>query len=154
MTTSYRFGVLSYKIIGAVCALFFAGCAVGAFLARQYPPIAIFAFFIFMGLYMITSAGSSEISERFITHRNLFGTFRMAWAEVRKIEFGTQGSIILHGENKRFALAPAAYWSGKQKPEAFDLLRKTIDQLGIVSYPSNTADYKIHKNVRLREGEA
>ena len=154
MTTSYRFGVLSYKIIGAVCALFFAGCAVGAFLARQYPPIAIFAFFIFMGLYMITSAGSFEISEWFITHRNLFGTFRMAWAEVRKIEFGTQGSIILHGENKRFALAPAAYWSGKQKPEAFDLLRKTIDQLGIVSYPSNTADYKIHKNVRLREGEA
>ena len=154
MTTSYRFGVLSYKIIGAVCALFFAGCAVGAFLARQYPPIAIFAFFIFMGLYMITSAGSFEISERFITHRNLFGTFRMAWAEVRKIEFGTQGSIILHGENKRFALAPAAYWSGKQKPEAFDLLRKTIDQLGIVIYPSNTADYKIHKNVRLREGEA
>ena len=154
MATSYRFGVLSYKIIGTVCTLFFAGCAVGAFLARQYPPIAIFAFFIAMGLYMIASAGSFEISEQFITHRNLFGAFRMTWAEVQKIEFGTQGSIILHGENKRFALAPPPFWSGTQKPEAFDLLRKTVDQLGVVSYPSTTADYKIHKNVRLHEEEA
>ncbi len=113
METSYRFGVLSYKIIGAVCALFFAGCAVGAFLARQYPPIAIFAFFILMGLYMIASAGSFEISESFITHRNLFGAYRMAWAEVQKIEFGTQGSIILHGERKRFALTPPSLLVGQ-----------------------------------------
>lgn len=154
MATSYRFGILSYQIIGAVCSLFFLGCAAGAFLARQYPPIAVFAFFACMGLYMIASAGSFELSEKSVTHHNLLGTFRMTWAEVRRVELGTQGSIILHGEGKRFALAPPAYWSGRQKPEAFELLRKTIEQLGVLTYPSNTADYKVHKNVRVRKGEA
>ncbi|MDQ1832118.1 hypothetical protein [Massilia scottii] len=153
VTSSYTFGVLTYQILGAVCILFSGGCAVGAFLARQYPPIAVFAFFGLMGRYMIANAGRFEISEKFITQRNLFGAFRMAWAEVRRIEFGTQGSIVLHGEHKQFALPPAAYWSGKQKPEAFDLLSKTIDSIGVIKYPSNTADYKVHKNVRVRAGE-
>lgn len=147
---SYRFGVLSYKIIGVICVLFFAGCAVGAFSARQYPPIAIFAFFGLMGIFMIVSAGNFEISEKFVTHRNIFGSFRMAWIDVKKIEFGPQGSIVLHGENMRFVLPPPTFWSGQQKPEAFDLFRRTIEQLGVVSYPSNTADYKTHKNVRIR----
>ena len=152
MEFSYRFGVISYKIIGAICAIFFAGCTVGAFLARQYSPIAIFMFFVLMGAYLIASAGSFEISEKFITHHNLFGVFRMQWVEVKKIEFGRQGTIILHGENKRFVIPPLVFWSGKQKPEALNLLRNTIDQLGVITYPSNTADYKIHKNVRCRAG--
>ena len=149
MTSLYRFGVLSDKIIGVVGTLFFAGCAVGAMLARQYPPSAIFAFFFCMSAYMIVSAGDFEISERDITHRTLFSTFRMAWAQVKKIELGTQGSIILHGENRRFVLAPPAFWSGKQKHEALGFLRKTIEQLGVESYSSYAADYKTHKNVRV-----
>ncbi len=153
MKKSYRFGVNSYRIIGTVCVLFFGGCSVGAFLSRQYPPIAIFAFFVLLGLYMIISTGNFEVSDTFVTHRNLFGTFRMSWAEVQKIELGTQGAIILHGENKRFALPTPAMWSGKQKPEAFGLFCRAIDQLGVVRYPSNTADYKIHKNVRLQSSD-
>jgi hypothetical protein len=152
MTTLYCFGVISYKIIGGVCVLFFTGCAAGAFVAGQYPPITIFAFFTLMGLFMMLSAGSFEISENNITHRNLFGTFTLTWLELTKIEMGTQGTIILHGEGKQFALPPPAYWSGKQKPAAFGLFQKTIESLSVTCYPSNTADYKIHKNVRVRTG--
>jgi hypothetical protein len=150
MTNSYCFGVLSYKIIGAVCVLFFTGCAAGAFVAGQYPPITIFAFFALMGLFMLTTAGSFEISEKDITHRNHFGTFRLTWREVKEVELGTQGTIILHGEGKRFVLPPRAYWSGKQKHAAFGFLHKTIENLSLTCYSSNTADYKIHKNVRMR----
>ncbi len=102
-----------------------------------------------MGLFMMASAGDFEISEKDITHRNLFGTFKLTWLEVKEIELGTQGTIILHGEGKRFALPPPAYWSGKQKPAAFSFLQKTIENLSVICYPSNTADYKIHKNVRV-----
>ncbi|XAH22531.1 hypothetical protein AAFF27_21370 [Xylophilus sp. GW821-FHT01B05] len=153
MANTYRFGVLGYLLIGAVCGLFFIACAVGAFLAQQYPPIAIFAVFILMGLYMVASAGSFEISDKAVTHRNLFGTFRMAWAEVRKVELGTQGAIILHGENKRFALAPPGYWSGRQKTEALALLRKAVERSGAIRYSSYAADFKIHRNVRAPAGQ-
>lgn len=151
---SYRVGVLSYQIIGGVCALFFLGCSVGALLAKQYPPIAVFAFFTLMGLFMLGFAGSYELSEAAVHHRTPFGHFRISWAEVAWVEIGTQGSLVLHGEGKRFALPPAAYWSGKQKPQAFELLKRKLDSLGLPTYPSNTGDYKIHKNVRVRAGEA
>ncbi|MBX3628014.1 MAG: hypothetical protein KF892_23600 [Rhizobacter sp.] len=151
---SYRFSVLSYQIIGAVCGLFFAGCALGAFMAKQYPPIAIFAMFIAMGIYMVVAAGRYEISAQAITHQNPFGKFRIAWSEVLRVEVGSQGSVVLHGENKRFALAPPASWSGRQKPEAYELFQKRIEEIGAIVYPSNTADYKTHKNVRVPRSDA
>jgi hypothetical protein len=72
----------------------------------------------------------------------------MRWQDVREVEFGSQGSIVLHGKDKRLVVAPPAAWSGLHKSEAFDLMRSKLDTPDIRSYPSNLADYKIHKNVR------
>lgn len=152
--SSYRVGVLSYQIIGGVCALFFLGCSVGAYLAMQYPPIGIFGLFFLMGLYMLLFSGTYELDEMAVHHKNQLGHFRMQWSEVMRVEVGTQGSLVLHGDGKRFALPPAAYWSGKQKPEAFELLKRKLHSTAAPTYPSNVADYKIHKNVRVRASEA
>ncbi|MFO0691604.1 MAG: hypothetical protein U0900_23100 [Myxococcota bacterium] len=147
-------GVLSYQIIGGVCAVFFLGCSVGAFLARQYPPIAIFGFFLLMGLYMLLFSGSYELDDVAIHHKSLLGHFRMQWSEVKRVEIGTQGSLVLHGDGKRFSLPPASYWSGKQKPEAFELLKRKLESSAAPTHQSSVGDYKIHKNVRVRPGEA
>jgi hypothetical protein len=96
-------------------------------------------------------AGRYEISNQSITHRSLLGTFRIGWEEVLRVEFGS-GAIILHGDDKRFAFSAPAFWWGKQKPEAVGLLHKKIHGHDVASYRSTTADYKVHKNVRVSAG--
>ncbi|MCL1635494.1 hypothetical protein M2650_12765 [Luteimonas sp. SX5] len=149
MHRTYVVGLRSYLAIGAAGCVFFTGCSIGAFVAKQYWPISVFAFFAVMSLYVLLSAGKYVLSDTHIAHQNMFGHFRMRWQDVRKVEFGTQGSIVLHGGEKRLVVAPPAYWSGSNKAEAFELLRSKLDKPDIKSYPSNLADYKIHKNVRV-----
>lgn len=57
----------------------------------------------------------------------------------------------MHGDDKRFVVSPPATWSGRQKPEAFGMFRRKLEELGVVFYPSNVAGYKINRNVRVRE---
>ena len=150
----HRVGVLTYKVVGAICVLLFLGCSVGAYIAKQYPPIAIFGLFVVLGVYMVFCSGHYEVGEVAVYHRSLLGHFRMKWSDVERIEVGNYGSLILHGEGKRFALAPVAYWSGKDKPAALDLLKRKLESLTGRVYPSNVGDYKIHKNVRINPNEA
>jgi hypothetical protein len=94
-----KVGLRSYKIIAWVCVVFFLGCSIAAFAARQYGPSAFFWVPILMGAYMLVSAGSLELDEDGVSHTNLGGRYRIHWREVQKIEFGTQGSLVLHGED-------------------------------------------------------
>jgi len=144
-----KVGLRSYEILAWVCMIFFFGCSVGAFISRQYWSAAIFWVFILMGLYMLASGGKFELDDDGVSHENLTGRYRMHWRDVRRIEYGIQGTLVLHGEDQRFALAPPAIWSGPEKPQAFELLNRKILELGITPYPSNVADYKTHKNVKV-----
>jgi hypothetical protein len=145
-----KVGLLSYKIIAWAGIIFFLGCSIGAYLAGQYLPSAFFWVFILMSAYMLMSSGMFQLDENGVSHTNVLGQYRMLWREVQRVEVGTQGSLVLHGEGKRFVLAPAPYWSGPDKPEAFALLERKIKELAITPYPSNVADYKIHKNVKVQ----
>jgi len=145
----YVVGVRSYVILGLICLLLFGGCSVGAFLAEQYWPILIFGTFVVAGLYLIASAGSYEITSSRILHRNFFGQFEMRWNDVQEVELGTQGAIVLHGKDKRFVLAPVSAWSGADKSRAAETLSTRLDVAGIRGYSSNSADYKVHRNVRV-----
>ncbi|WP_426078023.1 hypothetical protein [Janthinobacterium sp. PSPC3-1] len=150
LNNSYRIAVPMYLIIGVAAAALFGTCAVSALLEGQYSTAAFGMVFVLMGLYLMASAGSFEMSGKYIEQRTIHGRYRMDWDQVRKIEYGAQGTIIFHGENARFVLAPPGYWSGKQKPESLDFLQKTIASLDVLDYSSSSADFKIHKNVRLR----
>jgi hypothetical protein len=146
----FEVGTLLYKFVGWACIVFFLGCSIGAFTAKQYGPISVFAFFVLLGSYVVVSAGSYTLDDANIIHRNILGTYRISWTEVRQIEVGaTDGAIVFHGEGTRFVLASPMMWSGKQKPDAHALLTRKISASGLTPYQSNTAGYKIHKNVRV-----
>lgn len=145
-----RIGLLTYKIVAWVCIIFFFGCSVAAFFARQYGPAAFFWAFIALGIYILVSSGYFELDENGVSQNNMFGQYRMHWSEIRRIEVGTQGTLVLHGEGKRFVLAPVSVWSGQDKAEAFKLLTSKINELEIIPEPSNVADYKIHKNTKVK----
>ena len=38
------------------------------------------------------------------------------------------------------------------RPKAFELLARKIQERGIKPYTSKVADYKVHKNVKIRDG--
>jgi len=153
-TKTYQVGLMSAKIIGAVSGIFFLACGVLAFISQAYGTLPVFGFFTLLGLYLLLGSGNFEISEEAISQRNIFGHFRILWHEIQKVEMGAQGTIVLHGENKRFVLSAPTFWSGQQKPEAFEFFRTKMEGLGVIFYPSNVADYKIHKNVRVRDAVA
>jgi hypothetical protein len=146
---SYQVSLLTPKVIGWLCCVVFIGASVGAFVAGQVGSAYGFLIFVLLGALLIAIAGSIGVGEKTIEHKNIFGHYRMAWSDVRKIELGNYGTMILHGEGKRFALAPPAYWSGMQKPEALALLQRKLTESQIAVYRSNVGDYKIHKNVRV-----
>ena len=99
-----------------MCIVLCAEAGVAAFITKQYGPIAAFAFFVLLGVYLIISAGSFALDDECVSLQNAFGLFRMHWQEVRKVGVGTQGTIVLHGNGKRFVLAPPSLWSGPDKP--------------------------------------
>jgi hypothetical protein len=147
---SCRVGLLGYQIVGVVCAIFFIGCSIGATLAGQYGPNVVFVPFALMGVYLALSSGSFEISDDGLTHRCLLGVFAMKWSDVLRADFGSQGTLVLHGTGQRFVLAPVGWWTGPQKVHALELVRRKLDELRIVPTSSLAADYKVHGNVRVR----
>jgi hypothetical protein len=109
--------------------------AVEVFQVIERGVIGLILVFIPLGAYLIASAGSIRISENNIEQRNIFGRYRIEWSDVRKIEVGNYGTIILHGNEKRFALAPPGYWSGKQRPDALALLQRKLTELHVCHIP-------------------
>lgn len=149
MTGRYVVHLRGYRIIGALSVLFFGVCAVGAFMAQQYGPIAIFGFFVAKGFTIIAAAGPYELSDTGVVQRNLFGRFEMRWRDVDEVELGPQGTLLLRGRDKRFSLSPTASWRGPDTPKAVELLQSKLDRPDIELRPSAFADFKTHKNVRV-----
>jgi hypothetical protein len=143
--------MLSYKILAWVDIAFFAFCAVMSWRAGQGNVSPVFLFFGALGLLMLAMASHIKLSEEYISVFSPFAEYRMAWSEVEWLEVGTQGTFVFHGKGgKRLVLPAASMWSGKQKPDAYEFLGNQIDELRVNVVPSNTADYKIHKNVKVQ----
>jgi hypothetical protein len=147
---TYEVSLASYKIVGWLSIVFFTFCSIASFMARQYSPIVAFGFFVALGIYTIVGAGKFVFSQEGVTHRTTFRTYRIHWKEVKGIEIGTaDGTFVLHGENKRFVVAPPSAWSGPQRVNAYSFFATKLQDSGIIPYTSRVAAYKIHKNVRV-----
>jgi len=106
---------------------------------------------VLSGIYTILAAGKFVFNQEGVTHRTAFGMHRIHWKEVKNIEIGAaDGSIVLHGENKRFILAPPSTWSVPEKFDAYSFFARKVQDSGIAPYTSKIAAYKIHKNVRVQ----
>ena len=151
-TVSYTVGVRTYVILGWIIVVFFTGCAI--FWFQSGGPTVVFALFSALGLYLVIVPGRITLDACAIIHRNLFGTWRMPWTDIERIEIGG-GTIVLHaGNNRRLVIYSADTWSGAEKPDAYALMVRKIQASGITPYPSNTAAFKWHKNTRVTAAAA
>jgi len=157
-TSSLEVGLISYQVIGLVGVVFFGGISIGCLLDHEYGmsvPVVVLAV---LGIYLILAVGRYTLDEVGITHRNFFGTYRMLWGEIRKIEIGrsgggedtySAGALTLLGDNKQFFAAQPSAWSGPQKTEALALLSKKIAESGVTPVETYWAAFKGHRNVKV-----
>jgi len=148
LSSTLEVGLAGYKAVGWVCGLLFSAGSIAAAVAHQYLASAGLLPFALLGAYIIVAAGSFTFTELDVIHTTWFGRYRIAWTQVRTVEVGNGGSMVLHGDDKRFVLAPTAYWSGKDKSAALALLKRKFESLALSTYRTNIGDYKTHKNVR------
>ncbi len=149
---TYRVGMVPYKVIAWICVLFFLSAAVMAWLDGAFIPALIFLAFVALGIYMLLSAAYIVLNSRIVSVHSALGTYQIRWDEVRWVEASASGTLVLHGDAKRLALPPAAVWSGADKPALFSALHEEFNRRGLKLVPSATADYKMNKNVKIRDG--
>jgi Bacterial PH domain len=147
--SNYEVRLGTSRAVGWIVIALSSLCIVGALLRHQYGAAVGFFVFVLIGFLAIATGGSILISDTSVEQRSAFGRYRIAWSDVRRVEVGNAGTIVLHGQNKRFALMPPGYWSGSQKPGAVALLQERLKALEATVYRTNVGDYKIHKNVRV-----
>ncbi|MFC7461828.1 hypothetical protein [Hydrogenophaga defluvii] len=141
--------------LGWVTLVGFLIAAVWALRAGEPWPALGFAAFALLGVYLLIGAYGRYAVEDDSLHSitPLGWQYRMSWAEVKYVEFGTGGTLVFFGDGKRFVLPPAAFWSGEHKPEMYKRLVQLIEAHSLTPVPSNTADYRFNRNVRV-QGEA
>jgi hypothetical protein len=147
--SAYQVRLGTHRAVGWVVVVVFSLATVGAAFRHQYGAAAFLFAFVLVGLLVNATGGMIFISDTNIEHRSRFGRYRIAWADVQRVEIGNAGTIVLHGQNQRFALMPPGYWSGAQKPEAVAMLQEKLKALEATIYRTSVGDYKIHKNVRV-----
>jgi len=156
-TSSLEVGLISYQVIGLVGVVVFGGCSIWSLLDHEYGMSVPFVVLAVLGIYVILAVGRYTLDEVGITHRNFFGTYRMLWGEIRKIEIGrsgaeatySAGALLLLGDNKQFSVAQPSAWSGPQKTEALALLSKKIAESGVTPVETTMAALKSHRNVKV-----
>jgi Bacterial PH domain len=147
--STYEVGLGTHRVLGFVIILLCTLAIVGALFGHQYGAAGGFFVFVMFGFLLIATGGAILIGETDIEHSNFFGRFRIDWSDVRRIEVGNAGTLILHGDDRRFALIPPGFRSGSQKPEAVAMLQRKLKALEVEVFRTSVGDYKIHKNVRV-----
>ncbi len=145
-----RVGLLVYKIIAWICIVFFLFCAVMAWSAGQGYVSPLFLLFASLGVFLLFMASSIKSTYEYISVLSPFTEYRLYWNEVECVEEGNQGTLVIHGKGeKRLVLPSPAYWSGPQKSEMFEFMDSKFEDLEITEVSSISADYKVHKNVKV-----
>ena len=99
-------------------------------------------------------AGSFDSDHDGRRHNSSFATFLIAPGEITRGEIGeVEGTIVLHGSNKRFILSSPGGWDASIKDQALAFIFQQIATHEIPTYQSKNAAYKIMKNTRVKPGQ-
>lgn len=147
----YRVDLKSLRIIGWACLLVFAAFQFLDFRSGGRWGLLFWFAFEVLGVYLILCAGTYEFDESGITYKCRFGQWSMHWMDLTGVEIGqADGSIVLHGSNKRLVLMPTSCWHGSDREQAAQMLDRKIEEKHIVPFVTRTAAYKSNKNTRVK----
>ncbi len=139
------------RVIAWVSIAFFLFCAVMAWRAGQGDVSPFFLLFVVLGIYLLVSVGTVEITPAFVTYKTPWATYAISWDEVERVEIDAQrGALALIGDNKRVVTIGPAYWSGKDKRQLLALFKATIEKRSIPIISTQKVLFKLSKNARVR----
>jgi len=139
----------SYRRIACSGCAFCAICAMVSLNSSEYIVSIFFTACALGSLYLALASGAYTISAQFLAYASKLGTWRISWDEISAAEYSAMGSLLLLGNNKRFALAPSAWWPRSGREEALLYVVEQMNARGIAKKISPTADYKWMKNTRV-----
>ncbi|HIJ89349.1 MAG: hypothetical protein OEV89_00635 [Desulfobulbaceae bacterium] len=147
---TYHIEMRSYRLLGWAWLVLCALGMIASFLDQLFLPAAGFALASLFGMHAVLNAGSFDIDMHGLTRTSSFGAWHIRWDEISRVEIGeVEGTLVLHGSNKRFILSSPGWWSAAEKDIAFDFVVKQLEARNIPPQPSRTAGYKIMKNTRV-----
>jgi hypothetical protein len=139
------------RIVSWACIGFFLFCAVMSWRAGQGNVSPYFLIFVAMGIYLLVTVGTVEITSDFVTYKTPWATYAIRWEEVERIEIDALGgALVFAGTNKRVVTIGPAYWSGKDKQQLIALFRATAERRNIPVVPTQAALFKLSKNTKVR----
>jgi hypothetical protein len=149
---SYHIEMHSYRIIGWGWMTISTLGLIIALLSRQYWLAGGCVVSAFFGAHMVLRSGSFDFDGEGIVHRSSLGTWSIGWDEISRVEVSGEGTMVLHGSNKRFILSSPGNWEESIKDEAFAFVTGQLEARHIPLRPSVTAVYKTMKNTRVQPG--
>ena len=144
----YYPSIYKYKSLALICLVFFMFIAIISLLQSEWFAFFILIFFAALGLLMLAIASNIAISEEAIYVNSIFTKYKILWNEVELIEIG-DWVLAFHGKGDKRLIVPTK-WSGKDLENALKILDKQIPLYNIKEVHNGLADYKIHKNVRVK----
>jgi hypothetical protein len=137
--------------LGWIGIILFSGGSFLAFRAGQPWPALSFVLFIALGAYVLyVSYSRYSVDNLVIASISPLGErSRIFWSEVKSVELGTSGTLVFHGDHKRFVLPTPSLWSGPFKPAMYRLVIDELNARKIVPVLTNFADCKVNKNARF-----
>lgn len=146
----YSVGMLPYKIVAWLSIAFFLFAAVMSWTAGQKSVTPFFLLFVGLGVFILATVSHIKFTNEAISVFSPFSEYRMKWKEIERVEYGTQGTLVLHANpKKRLVIPPDSMWSGPEKAEAYLYMIKIIESYSVDIVSSNTADYKTQRNVKV-----
>ncbi len=149
-TTRIRADLRYPRIIGALAILFFSFAALLAWRAGESVVSMLFLIFGALGLWLVLGSGHVAADEDVVAVGSLLGRHELAWGRVRKVETSGYGTLVLHADDARLVVPPPMMWSGPEKQALRALIVRQLRERSLAMRYSRTADYRIHKNVRVR----
>ncbi len=146
----YSVGMLPYKIVAWLSIAFFLFAAVMSWKAGQKSVTPFFLLFVGLGVFILSTVSHIKFTNDVVSVFSPFSEYRLKWEEIERVEYGTQGTLVLHASpKKRLVIPPSSMWSGSQKAEAYMYMIKIIESYSVDIALSNLADYKTQKNVKV-----
>lgn len=139
----------SYRWTAYIGCAFFAIGAVGSLVFGEHMVALFFTALVLGSLYLALASGAYTIGEQFLAYTSKLGTWQISWSEISSVEYSAMGSLLLLGKNKRFAVAPSAWWPRSCRDEAVRYMAEQMNARNITKKFSPNADYKWMKNTRI-----
>ena len=138
------------RILGAAAMALFAVAALWSWRAGDGVVSMLFLGFSALAVVLVAGSGHVAADGDTVSVHGLLGRHELAWDHVRRVDGSGHGTLVLHADDARLVVPPPMLWSGPDKAALRALVMHQLRQRALVVQHSRTADYRLHRNVRVK----